>query len=95
MDKFNEQKVCFNIEIFKCYTCKKSYSNIQDLSKHLISIQHEENINYTIGLIELKTQILKLLEKDLHETKMNRLNQKLLEINKRTDKLREENEERV
>jgi len=55
MDKFNEQNVCFNIENFKCYTCKKSYSNIQDFSKHLISIQHEESINYKIGLINLNT----------------------------------------
>ena len=55
MDKFNEQNACFNIENFKCYTCKKSYSNIQDFSKHLISIQHEESINYKIGLINLNT----------------------------------------
>lgn len=101
MNKFNELKVCFNIENFKCYTCKKSYSNIQDFTKHLISIQHEESINYKIGLINLNTQILKLIEKDEkdkkdeHEKIMNRLNQELLEINKRRDKLSEEHEERV
>jgi hypothetical protein len=98
MNKFNEQKVCFNIENFTCYTCKKSYSNIQDFSNHLISIQHEESINYKIGLIDLNTQIRKLIEKDKkdeHEKIMNRLNQELLEINKRRDKLRKEREERV
>jgi hypothetical protein len=95
MNKFNEQKVCFNIENFTCYTCKKSYSNIQDLSKHLISIQHEERINYNIGLLELDNQLLKLIEKDEHEKRMNCLKQELLEINKRTDKLREERKERV
>ena len=115
MDKFNEQNVCFNIKKeleesyqsiisnnFKCYTCKKSYSNIEDFSKHLISIQHEESINYKIGVIKLNTQIRELIEKDEHEKRMNehekrmnRLNQEILEINKRTDKLREEREERV
>jgi len=98
MDKFNELNASFNIDNFKCYTCKKSYSNIQDLSKHLISIQHKETINYKIGLIDLDTQILKLIEKDKkdqHEKRMNRLNQEILEINKRTDKLREERQERV
>ena len=105
MDKFNELNACFNIENFKCYTCKKSYSNIEDFSKHLISIQHDESINYNIGLIDLDTQILKLIEKDKkdeHEKRMNRLNQEILEINKeileinkRTDKVREEREERV
>jgi len=96
MDKFNELNACFNIENFKCYTCKKSYSNIEDFSKHLISIQHDESINYNIGLIDLDTQILKLIEKDKkdeHEKRMNSLKQELLEINKRTDKLREEHEE--
>ena len=108
MDKFNEQNVCFNIKKeleesyqsiisnnFKCYTCKKSYSNIEDFSKHLISIQHEESINYKIGVIKLNTQIRELIEKDEHEKIMNRLNQKLLEINKKSDKLREERQERV
>jgi hypothetical protein len=101
MNKFNEQNACFREEEedqsnnFKCYTCKKSYSNIQDLSKHLISIQHEERINYNIGLIELNNQLLKLIKKDEHEKRMNCLNQELLEINKRTDKLREERKERV
>ena len=98
MDKFNELNACFNIENFKCYTCKKSYSKIEDFSKHLISIQHEETINYKIGLMDLNTQILKLIEKDKkdeHEKRINRLNQEILEINKRTDKLREEREERV
>jgi len=122
MDKFNEQNVCFNIKKeleesyqsiisnnFKCYTCKKSYSNIEDFSKHLISIQHEESINYKIGVIKLNIQIRELIEKDEHEKRMNdhekimnehekimnRLNQKLLEINKKSDKLREERQERV
>jgi hypothetical protein len=111
MDKFNEQNACFNIKKeleesyqsiisnnFKCYTCKKSYSNIEDFSKHLISIQHEESINYKIGVIKLNTQILKLIEKDKkdeHEKRMNCLKQELLEINKKSDKLREEHEERV
>ena len=111
MDKFNEQNVCFNIKKeleesyqsiisnnFKCYTCKKSYSNIENFSKHLISIQHEESINYKIGVIKLNTQILKLIEKDKkdeHEKRMNCLKQELLEINKKSDKLREEHEERV
>ena len=98
MDKFNELNACFNIENFKCYTCKKSYSKIEDFSKHLISIQHEETINYKIGLMDLNTQILKLIEKDRkedHETRMNCLKQELLEINKKSDKLREEHEERV
>jgi hypothetical protein len=108
MNNFYEQNVCFREQeeeqsnIFKCDTCKKSYSNIEDLSKHLISIQHEESINYQIGLIDLNTQILKLIEKDEHEKRMNehekimnRLNQKLLEINKKSDKLREEHKERV
>ena len=98
MNKFNELNACFNIENFKCYTCKKSYSNIEDFSKHLISIQHEESINYKIGVIKLNTQILKLIEKDKkdeHEKRMNCLKQELLEINKKSDKLREEHEERV
>ena len=117
MDKFNEQNVSFREQEyqsiisnnFKCYTCKKSYSKIEDFSKHLISIQHEESINYKIGVIKLNTQIRELIEKDEHEKRMNehekrmnRLNQEILEINKeileinkRTDKLREEREERV
>jgi len=107
MNKFNELNVCFREQEqdqsiisnnFKCYTCKKSYSNIEDFSKHLISIQHEESINYKIGVIKLNTQILKLIEKDKkdeHEKRMNCLKQELLEINKKSDKLREEHEERV
>jgi len=90
MDKFNELNASFNIDNFKCYTCKKSYSNIQDLNKHLISIQHKETINYKIGLMDLNTQILKLIEKDKkdeHETRMNKLKQQL-------DKLRKENAEK-
>ena len=113
MDKINELNVGFNIKIeqqesyqitnystdhFKCNTCKKSYSNIQDFNKHLISIQHEESINYKIGLIELNAKLSELIEKDEHEKIMNRLNQELLQINTQIntriiDKLRKKAEQ--
>ena len=93
--------VCnYSTNNFKCNVCRNKYftCNKKDFNKHLLSITHQESINYRIKIeFDVSAKLLYQLSEsnNLHDEIIISLKQENLKLKKIIDKLCQENSEKV
>ena len=92
--------VCnYSTNNFKCNVCRNKYftCNKKDFNKHLLSITHQESINYRIKIeFDVIAKFYQLSESNnLHDEIIISLKQENLKLKKIIDKLCQENSEKV